>query len=81
MTETIFINTSNFMQENFMKGDRIKTLLDLAKKGHVNVGLEIPIKFRFTINDQEVYDPCYAVLGISKGLDIDINPDGFDDYY
>lgn len=37
MTETIFIDTSIFVQENFLEGDRIKTLLDLAEKGHINI--------------------------------------------
>lgn len=39
MTETIFIDTSIFVQENFLEGDRIKTLLDLAEKGQINLVL------------------------------------------
>ncbi|MDB5122816.1 MAG: hypothetical protein JWP94_945 [Mucilaginibacter sp.] len=39
MDETIFFDTSIFVQENFLEGDRIKTMLDLAEKGHINIVL------------------------------------------
>ena len=39
MTKTIFIDTTIFVQENFLEGERINTLFDLSEKGHIDIVL------------------------------------------
>jgi len=72
--ETIFIDTSIFVQENFLEGERIKTLLDLAEKGYIILVLpEITVnevKNQFRKRAQSAFDKHNELINDKQGLDI-----------
>jgi len=74
MTENIFIDTAIFVQENFLEGDRIKTLLDLAEKGHINIILpEITVnevKNQFRKRAQIAFDKHNELINDKQGFHI-----------
>lgn len=74
MTKTIFIDTSIFVQENFLEGDRIKTLFDLSEKGHVDIILtEITVgevKNQFRKRAQAAFDKHNELINDKEDLGI-----------